>query len=208
MEVAGKISASLRSFSGIQAIMVGGSVARGYADAFSDLELLIYWKGAPDKKVQQDIIKALNLERRYPAMDIGYDNAFWIDGFPVDIWHKDLADEEGVIEKVIGGFSLDLGHSNVLDTLQSGVALHGAEVLQPWKERAALYPEELAVRFLDAYLPHFHLKQLLYAVERDNPSAFYSILSAIQSSLFLILLALNKSYFLNCHSNLTSWNSA
>jgi hypothetical protein len=73
--------------------------------------------------------------------------------------------------------------------------LYGAELVEKWKNNAAIYPEELSVRFLQAYLPHFHLRQLNFAAHRDNPTAHYAMLSDIQSSLFLVLLAINQSYF-------------
>jgi hypothetical protein len=83
----------------------------------------------------------------------------------------------------------------VLDTIRACIPLYGADLAQQWKNRVQAYPEELAIRFLQTYLPHFHLRQLNLAVRRDNPTALYSILSAIQCSLFLVLLALNRSYF-------------
>jgi hypothetical protein len=136
----------------------------------------------------------LQAEYRYPAFDPGYQSAFRIQGIPVDLWHTTIA-EEALTHSVLHDFSLDLVANNRLDTLLSCIPLYGAELADDWKARIQAYPKELALRFIKTYIPHFHLRQLNLAAHRDNPTAFYATLSAIQCSLFLILLALNQSYF-------------
>lgn len=195
LELAQNLSRQLSEFSGIRAVAAGGSVARGYADAYSDLELLVYWNHQPDAETRLAVFNCLNAERRYPKMDIGYDSAYLIDGFPVDVWHRTMEQEEAAADKVLNGFSTDLDAGNVLDTIRFAIPLYGVDYLEPIKECVEQYPDGLAVEFLKRFLPHFHLRQLLYAARRDNPTAFYSILNSILDGLFLVLLALNRSYF-------------
>jgi hypothetical protein len=113
----------------------------------------------------------------------------------VDLWHTTIAQEEAVIHSVMHDLSLDLVANNRLDTLHSCIPLYGVDPAQDWKARIQAYPPELALRFIQTYIRHFHLRQLNLAAHRDNPTAFYHTLSDIQCSLFLILLALNQSYF-------------
>lgn len=195
LELAQNLSRQLSEFSGIRAVAAGGSVARGYADAYSDLELLVYWNHQPDAETRLAVFNCLNAERRYPKMDIGYDSAYLIAGFPVDVWHRTMEQEEAAADKVLNGFSTDLDAGNVLDTIRFAIPLYGVDYLEPIKECVEQYPDGLAVEFLKRFLPHFHLRQLLYAARRDNPTAFYSILNSILDGLFLVLLALNRSYF-------------
>ncbi|MCP2034309.1 putative nucleotidyltransferase [Planomicrobium sp. HSC-17F08] len=195
LELAQNLSEQLSNFSGVHAVAAGGSVARGYADAYSDLELLVYWNQQPDAETRLAVFNCLNAERRYPKMDMGYDSAYLIDGFPVDVWHRTMEQEEAAANKVLDGYSTDLDAGNVLDTMRFAIPLYGADYLEPIKERIEQYPDELAVEFLKRFLPHFHLRQLLYAARRDNPTAFYSILNSILDSLFIVLLAMNRSYF-------------
>ena len=54
---------------GIGASAVGGSVARGFSDAYSDLELIVLWDEAPDSEVRQQIMSELGAEFRYPQSD-------------------------------------------------------------------------------------------------------------------------------------------
>jgi hypothetical protein len=189
------LSTHMQQFAYIQTIAVLGSVARGYCDAYSDIELLVVWKQLPTPEEQSTLLQALHAEHRYPAFDPGYHSAFRIQGIPVDLWHTTIAKEEAVISSVLHDLSLDLVANNRLDTLRSCIPLYGADQAGDWKARIQAYPQELTLRFLQAYIPHFHLRQLNLAAHRDNPTAFYHTLSDIQCSLFLVLLALNQSYF-------------
>jgi predicted nucleotidyltransferase len=195
LDFAHALSTQLRQFAGIETVAVLGSVARGYSDQYSDLELLLVWKELPSSEQQSTLLRALQAEFRYPAFDPGYQSAFRIQGIPVDLWHTTIAQEEAVIHTVLHDFSLDLVANNRLDTLLSCIPLYGAAHADDWKTRIKAYPSELALRFIQTYIPHFHLRQLNLAARRTNPTAFYATLSAIQCSLFLVLLALNKSYF-------------
>ena len=76
------LSAQLRRFAGIQAIVVGGSVAPGYSDAYSDLELLLYWDQAPSPDLQHALVADLRAEFRYPTIDPGHDSALFLSRCP------------------------------------------------------------------------------------------------------------------------------
>jgi predicted nucleotidyltransferase len=180
---------------GLKAVMVIGSVARGYSDAYSDLEIMLVWDQLPSIERQEAIAEVLQAQHRYPAFDPGYQSAFRIQGLPVDLWYTTAAQEEAMIRPVLIDYSLDLVANNRLDTLRSCIPLRGTDLVQRWKTISREYPEELTIRFLQTYLPHFHLRQLHLAAQRNNLTSCYQLLSSIQCSLFLLLLALNKAYF-------------
>lgn len=195
LDAARTLAEKLKGKAGIRAIMVGGSAARGYSDVYSDLELIAYWDRPPGKEEKRVIAGELGAVYRYPKIDHGHESALELEGFPVDLWHKSVSEEEGILERVLDESSTDLGANNIIDTVRTGLPLYGEELVRKWQERTEQYPDELARRFLDEYLPHFHLRQLHFAARRNNPAAFYNILSNIHSSLFIVLLALNGSYF-------------
>lgn len=195
LDLARDLTDRLRPFPDLRAVLVGGSVARGYSDAWSDLELLVYWAAVPDPDLHRAVMAALGATLRYGPDHPGHWSACLIGGFPVDVWHRTGAAEEAALDAVLRDHSLDLIANNLLDTIRSGIPLMGGEVIQPWKDRLAVYPDELALRFLEHDLPHFHLRHLQFAARRDNPTAFFHTLSDIQCSLFLVLLALNGRWF-------------
>lgn len=195
LDFAQTLAGKLDQARGLEAVMILGSVARGYSDAYSDLEIMLVWDRLPGIDRQETIAELLQAEHRYPAFDPGYQSSFHIRGIPVDLWHTTVAQEEAMIQPVLTDYSLDLVANNRLDTLRSCIPLRAGPCVQRWKTISQEYPEQLAIRFLEAYLPHFHLRQLNLAARRNNPTAFYHTLTDIQCSLFLVLLALNKAYF-------------
>src|SRR5215216_5208663 len=108
LDFAHTLSTHLQQFADIEAIAVLGSVARGYSDAYSDLELLLVWKELPSPDQQSALLRALQAEYRYPTFDPGYQSAFRIQGIPVDLWHTTIAQEEAFIHAVMHDLSLDL----------------------------------------------------------------------------------------------------
>jgi predicted nucleotidyltransferase len=60
IELAKQICEKLKFIEGVKAIVIGGSVARGYADIYSDLEILIFWDKMPHDSIRKLIVKDLN----------------------------------------------------------------------------------------------------------------------------------------------------
>src|SRR5215212_1440242 len=100
LDFAHTLTTELQKFAGLEAIAVLGSVARGYSDAYSDIELLLVWNQLPSPDQQSTLLRALHAEFRYPAFDPGYQSAFRIRGIPVDLWHTTIAQEEAFIHTV------------------------------------------------------------------------------------------------------------
>jgi hypothetical protein len=142
LDLARDLSTRLYRFAGIQAIVVGGSVARGYSDAYSDLELMLFWDRAPGPEVRHEMIADFHAEFRYPGMDIGHDSSLLIRDVPVDLWHNTVDGEEAPLDAVLHKYSLDLGASNVLDTVRTCIPLYGNDLVQQWKNCVQEYPEE------------------------------------------------------------------
>ncbi|MGI2329321.1 nucleotidyltransferase domain-containing protein [Planococcus sp. YIM B11945] len=195
LTIAQNLTKQLSHYPGVRAIVVGGSAARNYADSYSDLELFLYWDKDPGMQIKQEISSKLKADHRYPETHSSYHNALIIDGFPVDIWYKVSSIEEASFASVVDDASIDLDASNIVDTMRFCIPLYGRDYIQPWKNRVENYPLILTERFFNDYLPHFHLRHIYFEAKRDNPTAFYNMLSNIQCSLFILLLALNKSYF-------------
>lgn len=195
LDFAQTLSTILQQIDGIDMIAVLGSVARGYSDEYSDLELMLLWNQSPSPDQQAALVRLIQAEYRHPAFDPGYRSAFLIQGIPVDLWHTTRAQEEAFIHAVLDDLSLDLVANNRVETLRSCIPLFGADHAAVWKSRIEAYPRDLALRFIQTHIPHFHLRYLTFAARRDNPTAYYHTLSDVQCSLFLVLLALNAAYF-------------
>jgi predicted nucleotidyltransferase len=195
LALAQQVSERLSPYAGIQAMAVGGSVARGFADVYSDLEILLFWDKLPNDEARHAIISALQADFLYPYNGPAQEDNLLIKGFQVDLWHATVTAEDAVIASVLNNFTTDLGAGNFMDTIQSCIPLTGGSIIARWKKLAAEYPTELAVRNIQIHLENFDLKQLDLALQRDNPTLFYHTLSNVQASSFMVLLALNRTYY-------------
>jgi predicted nucleotidyltransferase len=195
LQLARRLAGRIRAFDGVQAIIVGGSVARGYADAYSDLELALFWDALPDDDARQALVAALGATFLRPYDGPAREDQLLINDFQVDLWHQTVAHEEGVLRAVMEGYSTDLGDSNFMDTVRACIPLYGEAIIRDWKERAAAYPDGLAVRNIREHVVAFDTSQLALLAHRDNPSVFYAQVCHLQQAVFLVLLALNGQYF-------------
>jgi hypothetical protein len=195
LAIARQIAARIRPYEGIRAIVVGGSVARGYADAYSDLEMPLFWDDLPSDEVRKAIVADLGAKFLYGYDGPSNEDQLLIDGFQVDFWQCSVAHEETVFEDVLTRFDTDLGSSNFMDTIRACIPLHGEALIARWKERAQCYPDGLVVRNIQDSLRRLDRGHLEVHWRRDNPTMVYGTIGVLQEQVFLILLALNREYF-------------
>jgi hypothetical protein len=195
IEIAQQLTERLLPFEGIQALVVAGSVARGYADQFSDIELPIFWDKLPSDSARLEIAAALGGEFIYGYNGPAKEDQLLIDGVQVDLWPLTIAREEEVLSAVLEDFSTDLGHLNALETIRTCLPLYGQGIIQGWKERARVYPDGLAEKLIRQHLASFSASELCLLARRDNPTSFQAQLCHLQQEVFLVLLALNRQYF-------------
>jgi len=195
IDFAKQLVKQLLTFDGIKAIVIAGSVARGYADKYSDIEIPIFWEQLPSDSTRLAIVAALNGEFLYKYDGPSREDQLMINGVQVDLWHITIAHEEEILEAVLHEHRFDPGSLNALDTIRSCIPLFGDEIVQEWKLRAQEYPVELAKQVIQKHLPSFSVGELFILAQRSNPTAFYARLTFLQQEVFLILLALNQMYF-------------
>jgi len=193
--IARQVAARLRRYGGIEAIVVGGSVARGFADAYSDLEMPLFWEALPGDALRQEIAADLGATYLYGYDGPAQEDQLLIGGFQVDFWHNTVANEERVLDEVLLGYDTDLGSSNFLDTVRACIPLYGEAIIARWKARARAYPDELAVRAIEEAMARLDRGHLEVYAARGNPTMAYAAIAALQQQVFLILLALNRAYF-------------
>lgn len=177
---------------GVDAVMLGGSTARGDADRWSDVEVGVFWRRPPTPA-----------ERLAAAADVRLVN---VDGPP---WDDQLHLGELMVEVA---HTLTQTVENALDELLNGkpdgqvmqlaqgiidgreVAGPRAEVVAGWKERVATYPRELAVAVVrhNGNIEKFWRWQMFF--ERDNPLLVAREFVRMVNQLLNVLYALNGRY--------------
>ena len=141
----------------VAAVAVAGSVALGYADRFSDLDLAVFWSLTPTEKERGAIIKRAGgrhaqlvpfLEGEACGLD-----TYEVDGIAIDVQHMDDEATRRILADVLDRFDPSLSKQRHLAILLSALPLADpSAVLTDWQSRAQVYPRELSVAMVRAYL--------------------------------------------------------
>ena len=194
-EFARDLTKHLLTFEGIEAIVIAGSVARGYADEYADVEIAIFWDTLPSDTTRHAIVSALHADFLYAYDGPAREDQLLIHGLQIDLWHISVTHQEEILDAVLHKHHFDLSTLNALDTIRSCIPLYGHEIIEGWKLRAQAYPDELAEKIVREHIGSFSTGELSILTQRNNPTVFHARLSFLQQEIFLVLMALNRSYF-------------
>ena len=196
--LAHEIRESLRNveFEGpeLVAMAVGGSVSRGQADAFSDLELLCFWDVFPDVDTRQKLVDSIQADLIFPIDDDQNEDNLILKDIQIDILHNTVDYYDNMIEDAWEFHLADYQTLGFLDTITYAYPLFGEDILNTWKEKTETYPRELAINVIFDNLVKLHNGNIELYIQRDNPTEYYAQMVTIQRKLFNILSAINKTY--------------
>ncbi|MBN2554650.1 MAG: nucleotidyltransferase domain-containing protein [Anaerolineales bacterium] len=194
-EYARKFAERIVAVENVAAIVVAGSTARGFADEYSDLEIAIFWDVLPDDAGRHRIADSIGGRFLFAYDGPSHEDQLLVDEFQVDLWHIAVSHQEATMDGVLEQYHTDLGSLNAMDTVRCCIPLYGEKLVQRWKARAALYPQPLVEKIVREHLESFRVDYLAVLAHRKNPTGFHHQLSFLQQEAFLILLALNQTYF-------------
>lgn len=178
----------------LMAMGIGGSVSRGQADAYSDLELLCFWDLFPDVETRNTFAETIGAERIFEIDDDTNEDNLIIGDIQVDVMHNTIDYYDSMISDAWEFHLADYQTLAFLDTVSYLYPLFGEDILDAWKEKAAEYPRELAINVIFDNLEKLHNGNIELYIQRDNPTEFFSQMVIIQHKLFNILCAINKMY--------------
>jgi hypothetical protein len=184
---------------GVDAVMLGGSTARGDADRWSDVEVGVFWRRRPTTAERLAVpgtaeVRPVNADGE-PWYDELYLGAPRPDGLLVEVAHLLTQTVETILDDVLAGHPDGTGM-----TLLKGL-VDGRDVIGPrpdlvarWQQRVATYPRDLALAVVrrDGNIVKFWRLHML--VERDNPFLLAREFMRITNQLLNVLHALNGRY--------------
>ncbi|MEJ2708891.1 MAG: nucleotidyltransferase domain-containing protein [Anaerolineales bacterium] len=95
LDFAKQLAVKIRAFAGLRAIVAGGSVVRGYADAYSDLELLLFWDALPDDDTRHALIETLQADFLYEYNGPSQEDQLLIHNFQAQFSSRLMAPHAG-----------------------------------------------------------------------------------------------------------------
>lgn len=197
-QIAQEIASHYADHPGVWAVLLGGSVARGWADRWSDIELTVCWEAMPSQDVRTDLAAIIGGEgrRAYPVdPDIRtHEEEFTYHREKIDLAHMETAAIAAILDEVTVQCDPSLRKQACVAGLRDAIAFAGDELPQAWQLRAAIYPDELRRTMIERNLvfgPHWWLEML---AERNDLLPLYDILCRIERALMGIVAALNATY--------------
>jgi predicted nucleotidyltransferase len=218
-ELVSSLTERLRRVSGIRAVVLTGSHARGRARAESDIDLgLLYSESAPFSiQSVRELAEAVN-DTAGPVVTDFYGWGRWVNGGAwltiggqrVDFVYRSLEHVERVIaEAEAGRYELDYAQqppfgffsATYLGEIAVCVPLFDPEArLDPLKQRVAEYPEALRRAIVQDYLWQAEFGLAAFArkfAARADAYGTAACLTRAVNQLVLVLFALNRKYPIN-----------
>jgi hypothetical protein len=180
-------------------VLLSGSVARGIADRYSDIELMVFWDRAPRQRLRRLAAETGGgvLTACHPYDP---DNEEWADdvlvcGVEIQVSHRTLPRTERWLADVLERASPDLVKQDLIALIRTAVVLHGEGLVTGWRQRTDRYPQQLALAMIQAHLDFRSAWQRRKLLDRGELLPLYEDLTATVRNVLLVLLGLNRIYF-------------
>jgi hypothetical protein len=184
---------------GVRAVLLTGSVARGLADRYSDIELAVFWDDPPSRVLRDHAVRAGG-GRLVACHEYDEENDEWADdvlvsGVEVQVSHRTVAGTERWLADVLTGFDPDLVKQDLIALIRHGVPLYGTALLTAWQQGTADYPAALGLAMVRAHLDFRSRWQRRKLLDRGDLLPLYADLMDSARNVILVLLGLNRVYF-------------
>jgi hypothetical protein len=196
----GKIAEELTSLAAkpeaLRAILLQGSVAKGIADAYSDIELTFIWATTTTAEDRAAIFQDTQKELLFAEEE---EDGEWVSTFmyksvKVDILHLEMPTLQSIIQGVMESRVTSIASQTLLASIQDSIALYGKAALDEINGQIAHYPLELSTRCIkvNASFSEWSMRDAL--LERKDMVAFHHLVDLILLQMLRLLYALNQTY--------------
>jgi predicted nucleotidyltransferase len=208
LEIAQKIAPYYAAFPHVDAVVVLGGVARGWADDWSDIDLVVYWHEAPTEAERRYVIDKLDAHcwhftdtfATQPEPTLRY---WWEDyyvagdehsGLKIDVGHHLSRDMDAVIESVTQRFDTHSLKHEMLYSIKRVQVFYGEPRVNAWKAAAGACSEALAQTMVERCLDLPPLWSAEASVQRGDWLEYTRTMAAVSENLLKALVYLNREY--------------
>ena len=177
-------------------VMVAGSTGRGTADAYSDIEIDVYYDEAPTEEERVAAVGRCGAE----LLGIAHDEVEWEErmsfgGFPAATSTFLVSTMERFLEQVVDRCDSDLEAQMRLYSVLNAVPVVGEDVSDRWRDKASSYPDGLVDVVLDENLHFVRLfRHANVMIARNDTLALTDGILDVQKRILRALLGLNRIY--------------
>lgn len=200
LALARHVAAAYIANPGVKAVVVNGSVGRGSADRYSDIEISVFWADHPCEQDRRAAVERaggtdLQLWPLYQP-DEEYSSSYLVGGVKVDLGEFTVETMERFLDDVVQRADIADYKQILIAAVVYGTPVHSDTLIGRWRERAAGYPRELSRAMVLAHCT-FNLSSADMLAERDDLLMFYDLICTAQRQILGILLGLNRLYLAN-----------
>ncbi len=181
----------------VEAVLLGGSVARRWQDDYSDIELFIFWKESPNEQDRKNPIEEVdgNIIDFHPYKEEEWSETYITEGIKLEISSFLTDTIHRILDEVITCHDTDLDKQCLAATIFDGVPLGGKEIIDSLKKKVEVYPEELGEAMIRENLDlgnRWSNREALLA--REDWLMLYKVITSVQSNIMGMLFGLNRLY--------------
>jgi hypothetical protein len=196
LALAEEVGAAYASTDNARVVMIAGSVGRGSADRYSDIEVDVYYAEAPTEAERVAAVERCGGTVELLAEDEDeWEEQMTFGGFHTHTSTFLVETMDRYLREVVDDCSLSPAAQTRLFSLQHAVTVKGEEQVECWRAKAAAYPDGLQKAMLDENLDfaRFGWAAEMFAA-RNDVLALYETLVETGRQLIGALLALNRIY--------------
>jgi hypothetical protein len=207
--LAERVALAYAANSKVRAVLLAGSVARGIADRFSDIEIDVFWAEPPTDEDRTAPIERSGWELLYRHVDENeWADGFFIEGIKVDTSQFLASTLDRWLDDTLVRADVEPEYQVRITAIQHGRPLHGAELIERWRAKVAVYPEALAHAMVAEHL-HFRPRYLLEMLAaRDDVLILHQDLVAAEQSILSVLMGVNRMYAPHPYHKWLDWEVA
>ena len=181
----------------VKVVVISGSVSRGQADAYSDIELDVFWQEAPTEAERIQAIEQVNgrIILLEPFADDEWSEDYLVGDVQMDLSSFLIKTMDHYIADVLAGDTAVLKHLRMA-AMQQAIPLYGHEQVQQWQSQIN-YPEKLAHNVIAQNLRFealgiWYLRDTLLA--RGDLLMLHDVFCKIQQRILGTLCGLNRIF--------------
>ncbi|MED1864883.1 DUF4037 domain-containing protein [Fictibacillus nanhaiensis] len=197
-EIANKMAAIYQQNTKVQAVLLAGSVSRGWEDKHSDIELNIFWSEPPtdeDRMIPIHAVSGSVIEFHPHEEEEWAESYLTPQNVKLEISSFLTSTAKKWIKEVVEEYEVDYGKQCMASSVFYGVCLYGDQLINELKKKVKVYPDQLAQNMIEENLALWSRWNNRYALlDRNEWIMLYDLMVGVQKKLLGTLFGLNKLY--------------